>query len=340
MLKIYDTNHNFLTLLDTNLNNIYTTDTLSTGQRTLCFEVPCDETYINYIDEENYVETDDYNYIIKEIKSNNNKFITVCCSADIEAIKGLIFLHFDCYERNLEQGYTYCLASSGWTVNYHSPDRTRITYQEPNVCAYDMIHQIAEDYGQEVWFDTKNKELNVYDKMGNDLGAYYSNELRLKLLKKYSNTYDYATVLYPFGKDGLTIENVNNGRNYLENYSYTGKYIQKLYIDEKIEVPEILKKQATDYLNEISQPKASYQLLVSELGDDVGIGDEVIIVDKLKNIKQTQRVVKIVRYPNAPEKSKLELNNLTTNFYDMFLKGNKRTDNDIKYVRALLQEMQ
>ena len=87
--------------------------------------------------------------------------------------------------------------------------------------------------------------------------------------------------------------------------------IQKLYIDEKIEVPEILKKQATDYLNEISQPKASYQLLVSELGDDVGIGDEVIIVDKLKNIKQTQRVVKIVRYPNAPEKSKLELNNLS-----------------------------
>ena len=340
MLKIYDTSHNFLTLLDTNLNNIYTTDTLSTGQRTLCFEVPCDETYINYIDEENYVETDDYNYIIKEIKSNNNKFITVYCSADIEAIKGLIFLHFDCYEKNLEQGYAYCLASSGWTVNYHSPDRTRITYQEPNVCAYDMIHQIAEDYGQEVWFDTKNKELNVYDKMGNDLGAYYSNELRLKLLKKYSNTYDYATVLYPFGKDGLTIENVNNGRNYLENYSYTDKYIQKLYIDEKIEVPEILKKQATDYLNEISQPKASYQLLVSELGDDVGIGDEVIIVDKLKNIKQTQRVVKIVRYPNAPEKSKLELNNLTTNFYDMFLKGNKRTDNDIKYVRALLQEMQ
>ena len=181
MLKIYDTSHNFLTLLDTNLNNIYTTDTLSTGQRTLCFEVPCDETYINYIDEENYVETDDYNYIIKEIKSNNNKFITVYCSADIEAIKGLIFLHFDCYEKNLEQGYAYCLASSGWTVNYHSPDRTRITYQEPNVCAYDMIHQIAEDYGQEVWFDTKNKELNVYDKMGNDLGAYYSNELRLKL---------------------------------------------------------------------------------------------------------------------------------------------------------------
>lgn len=340
MLKIYDINHHFLTLLDANINNIYTTDTLSTGQRTLCFEVPCDETYINYIDEENYVETEDYNYIIKEIKSNNNKYITVYCSADVEQIKGKVFLYFDCYDKNLQQGYAYCLSGTDWTVNYHSNDRTRITYQEPNVCAYDMIRQIADDYGQEIWFDTKRKELNVYPKMGSNLGVYYSNELKLKQLKKNSNTYDYATVLYPFGKNGLTISNINNGKDYLENYSYTNKYLQKIWIDETIEVPEILKKKATDYLNEIAQPKASYQLLVSEIGDNVNIGDEITLVDKIKMIKQVQRVVKIVRYPNAPEKSKLEISNLMSNFYDMFLKGKKRTDNDIKYVRALLDEME
>lgn len=340
MIKIYDTAHHFLTLLDQNINNIYTTDTLSTGQRTLCFEVPCEETYINFIDEENYVETDDYNFVIKEIKSNNHKFITVYCSADVEALKGSLFLHFDCYDKNLEQGYTYCLAGTDWTVNYHSNDRTRITYQEPNVCAYDMIHRIAEDYGQEVWFDTKNKVLHIYPKMGSNRGIYYSNELRLKQVKKNSNTYDYATVLYPFGKDGLTIANINNGKIYLEDYSYTSKYIQKVWVDETIDVPEILKKKATEYLEKIAQPQASYQLLVSEIGDDVEIGDEITLVDKIKQIKQTQRVVKITRYPKAPEKSKLEISNLTSNFYDMFLRGQKRTDNDIKYVRKLLGEME
>lgn len=340
MLKIYDTNRHFLTLLDSNINNIYTTDTLSTGQRTLCFEVPCDETYINYIDEENYVETNDYSYVIKEIKGTNNKFITVYCSANIEAIKGFIFLHFDCYDKNLQQGYEYCLAGTDWTVDYHSNDRTRITYQEPNVNAYDMIQTIAADYGQEVWFDTKNKVLNVYPKMGQSLGVFYSNELRLKEVKKYSNTYDYATVLYPFGKDGLTIANVNNGKTYLEDYSYTSKYLQAVWVDETIEIPEILKKKATEHLEEIAQPKASYQLLVSQIGDEVGIGDEIILVDKIKQIKQTQRVVKIVRYPQAPEKSKIEINNLTSNFYNMFLKGQKRTDNDIKYVRSLLAELE
>ena len=340
MLKIYDTAHRFLTLLDANLNNIYTTDTLSTGQRALCFEVPCDETYINFIDEENYVETEDYNFVIKEIKSNDNKFITVYCSADIEAIKGSIFLHFDCYDKNLQQGYEYCLSATDWTVEYHSQDKTRITYQEPNVCAYDMIQRIAEDYGQEVWFDTKNKVLHIYSQKGSNLGAFYSNELRLKQLKKNSNTYDYATVLYPFGKDGLTIVNVNNGKNYLENFDYTNKYIQKVWVDESIDVPEILKKKATDYLNEISKPKASYQLLVSEIGWDVSVGDTIILVDKIKNIRQEQRVVKIVNYPKAPEKSKLEISNLTSNFFDMFIKGQKRTDNNIRYVRSLLSTME
>jgi len=48
--------------------------------------------------------------------------------------------------------------------------------------------------------------------MGKDFGAYYSNELKLKNLKKQSSTYDYATVLIPIGKDGLTIMDINNGK--------------------------------------------------------------------------------------------------------------------------------
>ena len=78
---------------------------------------------------------------------------------------------------------------------------------------------------------------------------------------------------------------------------------------------------------------------VSEIGDDVGIGDTIILVDKIKQIKQTQRVVKIVRYPKAPENSKLEISNLTSNFYDLFIKGQKRTDNNIRYVRSLLKSL-
>lgn len=320
MIKIYDTNNHFLSLLDAELRDIFTTDSLKTGQRMLCFQIPCVDEYIEYINEEYYIETEDYRYIIKEIKSDDNQFITVYCSADIESIKGRVFLYFDCYDKNLQQGYEYCLSGTDWSVVYHSNNKTKITYQEAKVSAYDMIRKIADDYDQELWFDTKNKELHIYAKIGKSLGAYYSNELKLKKLKKHSNTYDYATVLYPFGKDGLTIENINGGRAYLENYDYTGKYIQKVWIDESITVPEILKQKAEAYLEKIAQPTASYQLYISDITDDVGVGDEIIIVDKIKKIKQKQRVMKIIRYPKAPEKSKMEISNLTANLYDLFLK--------------------
>lgn len=340
MLKIYDTQHNFLVLLDQSLNNVYTTDTLETGQRMLCFQVPCTEEYFNYIQEENYVETADYSYVIKEIKCETNKYITVYCSANIEEIKGSIFLAFDLFRLNLEQGYTYCLGNTSWDVVYHSTNRTAITYQEPNVNAYDMLRRIAEDYGQELWFDTKNKKMHVYDRMGKLFGAYYSNELHLKQLKIYGHTYDYATVLYPFGKDGLTIRTVNNGLDYIENYAYSNKFIQKIWIDESIEVPELLMQAAQQHLEEISQPKTSYKLLVSEVGDDVGLGDNIIIVDNIRKIKQTQRVVKIIRYPKAPEKSTLEINNLMSNFYNMYIKGQKREERNINYIRSLIDNLE
>ena len=58
-------------------------------------------------------------------------------------------------------------------------------------------------------------------------------------------------------------------------------------VDETIEIPELLMKKAQDYLNEIAQPKASYELLVSEVGEDVGIGDTITIVDKIKHLRQS-----------------------------------------------------
>lgn len=339
MIKIYNSNREFLILLDT-YKDAYTTETLSTGLKTLCFKVPCVEEMLNYIQEENYVKTPDYDYIIKEINMEDNNFIEVFCSADIEDIKGKLFTYFDCYQMSLSQAYTYCLSKApNWTLEYNSSNNQITTYQMPNVFGFDMILQIAEDYQQEFWFDTKNHILKVYDKMGKDFGAYYSNELKMRRLIKQSSTYDYATVLYPIGKNGLTIGVVNNNKNYLEDYSYSNKHIEKLFIDEDCEVAEILKAKAEAYLADICAPKTSYQVKLTDLGDTVAIGDTIILVDKIKKIKQKQRVVKITRYLKAPEKSQVEISNLQINFARDFVKSQKKLESEIKYIRSLLENL-
>ena len=42
---------------------------------------------------------------------------------------------------------------------------------------------IKEDYDLEIFYDTKEKIVKVYDYMGKNGGSYFSNELKLKLLK-------------------------------------------------------------------------------------------------------------------------------------------------------------
>ncbi len=338
MIKIYDSNHNFLKLLPS-CRNIYTTETLSTGLKTLCFQVPCKDEFFEIIQEENYVETADYSFIIKELIMEDNDFMEVRCSANIEDLTGRIFPVFDCLEMSLEQIYTYCLSKSEWKLDYQSADRSVGTYQLPNTTGYEMIKQVATDYGQEYWFDTKKKILRIYDAMGAEFGAYFSNELRLKNLTKQSSTYDYATVIYPLGKNGLTIANINNGRDYLEDYSYSNKTIEKFFIDEDIEVAEILKMKAEEYLANACVPRASYKLQLSSLGDGVGLGDVIYLVDKIKRIKQKQRVVKIVRYLREPERDSVEISNLQIDFARTFVEGQREMKKEITYLKKLYKEL-
>ena len=49
MIKVYDTNHQFLALLDQFCKNIHTIDSLDLGIRELCFYAPCKEEYINIV---------------------------------------------------------------------------------------------------------------------------------------------------------------------------------------------------------------------------------------------------------------------------------------------------
>lgn len=198
-----------------------------------------------------------------------------------------------------------------------------------------MLKTLTEEYGLEKWFDSKNKIVHIYDRRGKDLGAYYSNELRLKQLSKQSNTYDFATRIIPIGKDGLTIRSINGGKTFLENFSYSNKIITAVWINEDIDVSEKLKAAAEDHLNEICQPRASYKLKLTDLGNDVEIGDNILLVDKIKNIKQKQRVVKITRYPLAPEKSTLEISNLQIDLIQSILKNQADTQKQLSYLKNL-----
>ena len=90
-----------------------------------------------------------------------------------------------------------------------------------NQTSYDIIKLIKEDFDLDILYDTKNKKIKVYTKVGKEKGAFFSNELKLQMLQEQGQTFDYCTVLYPLGKDNLTISSVNNGSPFIENFQYS-----------------------------------------------------------------------------------------------------------------------
>ena len=336
MLKIYDTNKNFIVLLD-KCKDACVTSVLETGLQTLSFKLPLTEEHLAQIAEEYYVVTNDARYVVKEVNFDTNSFFSVFCNADIEELQGLISI-FDAFDINIEQAMqkTLTLTNSPWRLMYHSANQTAVNYALKETSPYQFFQLIKSDYGLEIWYDTKKQIVHVYDAMGEARGTYFSNELNLKNLKKQGQTYEFATVLYPIGKDGLTIGVINNGVNFIENYDYCNKYIPKYWYQDEIEHAEELLIAARKHLAQISAPITSYGLRLSELPLGVGLGDTIILVDKIKKIKQKQRVVKIVRYPFNPEKDKLELSNQIVNFANVFTKNNNELIHQITQIKKNL----
>lgn len=66
MLKIYDTDYNYVSSLDI-VKDLCITSSLKDGFNTLSFKLPLTDENLDMIDEEYYVETDDYSYVIKEV---------------------------------------------------------------------------------------------------------------------------------------------------------------------------------------------------------------------------------------------------------------------------------
>lgn len=342
MLKIYDTNHTYVASIEKS-KDLCITSTLKDGFNTLSFKLPLTDENLAIVDEEYYVEMNDYNYVIKEINLARNDFINIYCNPDIDELKYNLISTFDAFDINIEAAITKLLNQGhcGWVLEYNSTMKLdKVDYKEANKSVFELLELIKSDYDLEYWYDTKAKVLEVYDHLGGSRGSYFSNELRLKLLNQQSNSYDYITVIYPIGKDGITIGVVNNSINLLENYQYCNKYKPIYWIQDDIESADQLKMAAQAYLDYYSMPIVSYSLELSALPKETNIGDTIILVDKIKRTKQKQRVVKIIRYPYSPERDRVEVSNQIVNFAETFLKFNSDYDKQIAYIKKNLATLE
>lgn len=249
-----------------------------------------------------------------------------CTAAmNVESLEGKQFpTGFKTTEVTAEECVETAIDGTEWKVILCEPTKKRTVSSDSNCSAWSIIQSVITTYRCEIKFDSIAKTIAIYEKIGEDKGAYFMERLNLKRLQIQSNSYDFCTRLICIGKDGLMLD--IDGKNYVENYQYSKKVKTCTWKDERYTVRESLQEDGEAKLDELSKPYKSYTADVINLAEvseeykevfSVGLGDTVLLISKSTNLREKHRVVKFYEYPLTKERNKVELANTRLSFEEV-----------------------
>lgn len=313
----------------TKYTNLKIERVLEYDDRTLSFSIPVNAMPVDMM-LENYIQTQEDEYVIKQITLNGNHY-DITAQLNIDELEGTHWETFYTTEQTVQQTANLALAGTGWTCVCDISKKRSI--KKTNVYTWDILKQIVKTYRLEMIIDSLNKNIKFVEKRGEDKGVYFSSQLNLRSVGKQAQTADFYTRIIPVGKDGLTIEAINGGKKYLENHTYSSKNKTYYWKDERYTNASNLKEDAEAKLTDMATPRISYSCDIIDLAKannysflSYGLGDVVTIIDSATNIRVTQRIVKMIEYPESPERNQCEISNTKLSFEELTQKYEDTTD--------------
>lgn len=311
---------------------------LDSGDKELLFEYPVNGAMVDLLKEEYYIRTKEDEFVLKavEVGEQYNKYTA---TLNVEELEGQSFPYgFASQEQTVRACLTFAFEGTGWMVGTCTVTKRRTIDIEEATTAWGVLQSCLSTYRCECEIDTLQKQINIYAQIGRDRGCYFVEGLNLRKLTATSDTYEFYTRIIPIGKDGITIEWLH-GKEYLENYQYSTKVKTYTWKDERYTNTTSLMEDAEAKLEELSKPYKVYAADVVDLAKanpeykdilDFGIGDTVMMVSKHPRMREKQRIVKIVEYPETPEKNTVELSNTTKTFAEV-----QKTETELAKTEAI-----
>ena len=340
LLELYDMNHRRIAGLKNHKDAMVESE-LSTGDKTLSFLWHSSNS--QKIPHEYYIRTDKDEFVVKENAKNSDHYRKITAKLNIEEIEGRAWQEFIIEGVTAQEAADYALTDTGWTcVSTVPADRVR-NISLKKVSSYQVMEKILDAFTCEVSYDTFHKIVYLKEQVGADKGAYFIDGLNLKELTDESDSYDFATIIVPIGADELSIEGVNGGKNYLENYQYSSKKKTLIWEDSNYTDAQALMEDAQYKLNEISKPRRTLRAKTIDLAKlskkysalEYEVGDTVTVVSNKDGIREKQRITKTTEYLEVPQNNTCDISNSVLSFEDLQAKlfaaaeciGNITTDN-------------
>lgn len=295
------------------------------------FEIP--KEYRHLFEVESQIIEDGQLYDIKNIEPFYDGYKVECRQAvytlQAKFNKSLNF-PYQTFE-NILKG----ILPQGWSYKIVGNLKERRTITADHKDSWQVFIEAIKKFNYEYKINSSKQEIIVGKELGTDRGAYFMDDFNIDDKDITEESFEFATRIIPEGMNGLKINQINNGKDYLEDKSYSWKTITYHWKDERYTNIENLKEAAAEKLKALSRPRMTIKLKVKDLSEAVGVyaqkyevGDYVYLIDKDRKTKERFRITAGRFYPYKPFENELTLANRPVDIVD-----------DVKETIELTKEM-
>ena len=283
------------------------------GINELSFSVPGDD--IKIVNEQSIHETtQNQSYLVKVVNGDN-----ITCELDLDELRS-VQTDYDA-SATPHDHLAAALAPVGWSL----VDYTGITEKRTITGALtpmEIIEQVENIWsGVTALYNTNEKKVTILCPENNKPQyTFLAEELNLRQLDIAGDSSSFCTRLRAKGADGMTFADINDGKDYVENYTYSNRIIYgTAIIDERFTDKQSLKDYAQATLDANAVPAVSYECDVVDVAamdsdysfQQLQMHKSVWLLDKKFNTRVAHRVVEYCIYPDDASKNKVTLSTVT-----------------------------
>ena len=283
------------------------------GINELSFSVPGDD--IKIVNEQSIHETtQNQAYLVKVVNGDN-----IICELDLDELRS-VQTDYDA-SATPHDHLNAALASVGWSLVDYTGITTKRTITGV-LTPMEIIEQVEDIWsGVTALYDTNEKKVTILCPENNKPQyTFLAEELNLRQLDVAGDSSTFCTRLRAKGADGMTFADINDGKDYVENYTYSNRIIYgTAIIDERFTDKQSLKDYAQATLDANAVPAVSYECDVVDVAamdsdysfQQLQMHKSVWLLDKKFNTRVAHRVVEYCIYPDDASKNKVTLSTVT-----------------------------
>lgn len=267
-----------------------------------------------YIEEEGRIVYGGNNWLVKKINDES-----IECYINFNFLKENVFAAY--YSESLTlSALMRSLLPADYSILNANITSTRRTIEKDYATPYEILKQAMSTYDVYFEWQTAEKTVTVHSASAmTSSGEYISDELNLKTLSFCGDTTNFATRLYPYGKDGMTIADVNNGKEYVENHTFSNEIVCAYWVDERYTIAENLKNDAQEKLDAMAVPVRTYECDVDDLAKSAPdkyaflafiLHRVITLIDHSRSLRVDHKIVQYKEYPEEPSRNKVTLSSV------------------------------